>query len=79
MERLGQLYFEGRVHVSKMARSKVAGLVFKLADANGRIALGARFAGKRFTLREEEDGTLYLAPLPERPNIGHSNEESQSP
>lgn len=35
----------------------------KVADQKGRILLGNRYAGKRFTLREEEDGTTILTPV----------------
>ena len=35
----------------------------KVADQKGRILLGSRYAGKRFALREEEDGTTVLTPV----------------
>ena len=35
----------------------------KIADQKGRIALGSRHAGKRFSVREEEDGTTILTPV----------------
>ena len=41
----------------------------KVADQKGRIALGSRYAGKRFMVQEEEDGTATLIPVlvvPER-------------
>jgi len=35
----------------------------KVADQKGRILLGSRYAGKRFALFEEEDGTAILTPV----------------
>ncbi len=35
----------------------------KIADTKGRVTLGARFAGKRFSIREEADGTAILTPV----------------
>jgi hypothetical protein len=35
----------------------------KVADQKGRILLGSRYAGKRFALREEDDGTTVLTPV----------------
>ena len=35
----------------------------KVADTKGRVTLGARFAGKRFSIREEADGTAILTPV----------------
>jgi hypothetical protein len=41
----------------------------KVADQKGRITLGSKYAGKRFSVREEADGTAILTPVlivPER-------------
>lgn len=41
----------------------------KVADQKGRILLGSKYAGKRFAVREEPDGTAVLVPVlivPER-------------
>src|SRR5947207_1649038 len=35
----------------------------RIADRKGRIALGSKYAGKRFTLREEPDGSTVLTPV----------------
>jgi hypothetical protein len=35
----------------------------KLADSKGRVLLGRRYAGKRFAMREEQDGTAVLTPV----------------
>lgn len=35
----------------------------RTADAKGRIALGARFAGRRFAIREQPDGSALLTPV----------------
>jgi hypothetical protein len=51
----------------KLALEGLDGL--KVVDQKGRIALGSKYAGKRFVVREEKDGTATLIPivlLPER-------------
>lgn len=35
----------------------------RIADQKGRIVLGARFAGRRFAMREQPDGTAILTPV----------------
>lgn len=35
----------------------------KVSDQKGRITLGRKYAGKRFVLREEADGTAILTPV----------------
>jgi len=35
----------------------------KVADQKGRITLGSKYAGKRFAVREEADGTAILTPV----------------
>lgn len=43
----------------------------KIADQKGRITLGSRYAGKRFAVHEEADGTAILTPVlivPEKDN-----------
>jgi hypothetical protein len=51
----------------KLALDPLEGI--KVADQKGRIALGSKYAGKRFAVREEADGTSTLIPIlvvPER-------------
>ena len=35
----------------------------KVADQKGRILLGSHYAGKRFAIHEEADGTAVLTPV----------------
>jgi len=35
----------------------------RVADQKGRITLGSKYAGKRFAVREEADGTAVLTPV----------------
>jgi hypothetical protein len=35
----------------------------KVADQKGRVTLGSKYAGKRFAVREEADGTAILTPV----------------
>ena len=35
----------------------------KVADQKGRVLLGSRYAGKRFAVREEPDGSALLTPV----------------
>lgn len=53
----------------------------RTADNKGRIALGARFAGRRFALREQPDGSALLTPVvvtaeTERPLTGRRLQEA---
>lgn len=44
----------------------------KVADNKGRVALGSKYAGKRFAVREEADGSTHLIPIiivPEQDNL----------
>jgi hypothetical protein len=45
-----------------MQPGSTASARFRVADSKGRIALGARYAGKRFALTEEPSGTAVLTP-----------------
>lgn len=35
----------------------------KIADNKGRLTLGSKYAGKRFAVREEADGSTHLIPI----------------
>ena len=45
----------------KLIQDAITGL--KVADQKGRVLLGSRYAGKRFVIHEEADGTAILTPV----------------
>ncbi|MDX1934255.1 MAG: hypothetical protein SFU56_16765 [Capsulimonadales bacterium] len=44
---------------------------FKVADQKGRVALGSKWAGKRFAVYEESDGKVMLSPVLVVPESEH--------